>query len=278
MTTCKVAAFFVQLSITSAYFNLGLAVYFWLVICHNKTEEFFARFRMKFYVVVSCVGLSHALGGIPYYTFGVNTCHIFPPPIAKTWYPAIVFLMVPVFIVLAGTTVFTVLVLMEVHRRERASVRYRSEQKKNYYWTRRVFWKSLLYLGAFYPTHPALIVAFFVDINARTAWLMLLVSALTPSQGFWNFVVYYTYNRQRSAEGRGMASQRGSMSFDQVGYPQELPVSSAIIRTEPFANGFATADTPAFLAEDAKTEDEMDEEQNCTLTVATKHEGLISDN
>ena len=183
MTTCRVAAFFVQLSITSAYFNLGLALYFWLVICHSKTEAYCRRIRGRFYMVVLFIGLGQALGGIPFYTFGMNACHIFPPPVSKTWFPTIFFVIVPVALVMAGVTTLTVLVLLEVRRRERASVGYRAGQKK--YWTRRVFWKSVFYLLASNVFRPGGSV-----VRRYHQEHGLVVFAGLQHQGFWNFVVY----------------------------------------------------------------------------------------
>lgn len=254
MTTCKVAAFVIQLGLTSSYFNLGLAVYFWLVICRNKTEDYIRRFRWKFYSAVVVLGVGHALGGIPYYSFGVNTCHIFPPPIAKTWFPAIFFLIGPVAVVMAGATAFTLLVLLEVHRREKASVRYRAEQKRSYHWTRRVFWKSLLYLGAFYLTYPILIATFFVSIDENTAWLLLLTSALGPSQGFWNFVVYYAYNRKSANE---KSRKRGCCggSLDQASPPREIYPSTATQRTKAAVCRHDSTDDMADGWDDGKSEE-----------------------
>ena len=273
MTTCRVAAFFVQLSITSAYFNLGLAVYFWLVICHSKTEAYCRRIRGRFYMVVLFIGLGQAIGGIPFYTFGMNACHIFPPPVSKTWFPTIFFVIVPVALVMAGVTTLTVLVLLEVRRRERASVGYRAGQKK--YWTRRVFWKSVLYLLAFYPTYPVLVVALFVDITKNTAWLFLLVCS---TKVFGTLLcMHYAYHRQRSSEGRGIVTRRGSTSAEQVGLPQELRRSSGALKTNSLAPCRAFGDsTPESFREEMKSEDRIVDGDFCwSSEVDGKHDELV---
>ena len=43
--TCKAAGFFIQLSLTSTYFNLCLSVFFWLTICRAWREPMFRRIR-----------------------------------------------------------------------------------------------------------------------------------------------------------------------------------------------------------------------------------------
>ena len=156
------------------------------------------------------LGLGLAFGGIRHYTFAINSCHILPPPLVQSWFPSIFFVLVPLSIVMLGSTVFTVLVLLEVFRRERASARFST---RRYQWTRAVFWKSLLYLAAFYLTYPIMFSTFFVDVSSRVNWLFMLTSALAPSQGLWNFGVYFAYRKQ-SATRRGSksttSSRRGS--------------------------------------------------------------------
>ena len=159
------------------------------------------------YGTVTLISLVLALAGLRYYEFGFHVCQVLPPPIAASWYPAIFFFIVPLSIVLAGTTLSTIAVLLEVRRREKAAMRFRSSRylgDNQMHLTAKVFWKSVWYLSGFYLTYPIFFATFFVDITDKTIALFFLSSALNPSQGFWNFCVYaYTHrssDRKRRSE------------------------------------------------------------------------------
>ena len=206
--TCTAQGFFVHLGQTSMYFNLALAVYFWLMICRNWKEKLFRRIRFPIYLVILVVGVALSFAGIPFYEYGINQCLIYPPPIAATWYPAVFFVVLPLAIVLIGATIPTLLVLLEVRAREKASLRYQTNQR-SFYWTRRVFWKSFWYLSAFYATYPILITTYFADVRPSTYWLILTSSAISPSQGFWNFCIYYAYRGRRRRHQRRRRRRHG---------------------------------------------------------------------
>ena len=208
--TCLALGFFIQLGQTTSYFNLGLSLYFWLVICCGWRESTFRQIRYPVYGAVTLIGLVLAFAGLHYYEFGFHICQVMPPPIAASWYPAIFFFIVPLSIVLAGTTLSTIAVLLEVRRREKAAMRFRSSRylgDSQMGLTAKVFWKSVCYLWGFYITYPILFATYFVDITDKTIALFFLSSALSPSQGFWNFCVYaYTYRRSDKKQSREFGS------------------------------------------------------------------------
>ena len=208
--TCLALGFFTQLGQTASYFNLGLSLYFWLVIRFGWQESTFLRIRYPVYGAVTLIGLVLALAGLRYYEFSFHVCQVMPPPIAASWYPGIFFFILPLSIVLAGTTVSTIAVLLEVRRREKAAMRFRSSRylgDNRMRLTAKVFWKSVWYLSGFYITYPILFAMYFVDITDKTIALYFLSSALSPSQGFWNFCVYaYTYRRSEKKGSRELGS------------------------------------------------------------------------
>ena len=197
--SCTALGFFAQLGQTACYFNLTLSLYSWVVICLKWTETRLRRIRYRVYAAVVFISLVLSFAGLPYYEFGFHYCHVVPPPVAATWLPSVIFFVTPLSIVLAGTTVSTLLVLMEVRRREKASLRFRSRHRfgdDQMHLTARVFWKSVWYLAGFYLVYPILFATFFIDLTSNTFWLYYLSSAFGPSQGFWNFCVYvYTHRR-----------------------------------------------------------------------------------
>jgi len=217
--TCQMLGFFSQVGQTAYYFNLALAVYFWLVICVQCKAKTLLRGRNTLYAGLTLLGVGLALGALPFYTFGFHVCQVLPPPAASSWYPSVFFFIAPLSVVLAGTTLFTILVLLEVRRREKATLRYTSRQyqregRNNLLWTRKVFWKSLWYLAPFYLTLPVLFAIFFVDITDGTVWMLKLSTLLGSSQGFWNCCVYiYSYRRRGNGDSpRGQSGLRQSGS------------------------------------------------------------------
>ena len=232
--TCLALGFFTQLGQTASYFNFGLSLYFWLVISYGWRESTFQRIRYPVYGAVTLIGLVPAFAGLRYYEFGFHLCQVMPPPIAASWYPAIFFFIVPLSIVLAGTTLSTIAVLLEVRRREKAAMRFRADSHlgdSQMRLTAKVFWKSVWYLSGFYITYPILFTAYLVDITDKTIALYFLSSALSPSQGFWNFCVYaYTYRRFDKKRSRGSSasaqSHEGSSTVDNNRRKQVLTFSS----------------------------------------------------
>ena len=186
-------------------------MYFWLVICLGWKESTFQRIRYPVYGVVTFLSLAMALAGLPFYDFGFHLCQILPPPIAASWYPAIFFFIVPLSIVLAGTTLSTIAVLLEVRRREKAAKRLNGPGDNQMYLTAKVFWKSVWYLSGFYLTYPIFFATILTDVTENTLPLFFLSSFFIASQGIWNFLVYvYTYRRPIRKRSNGRASNRGA--------------------------------------------------------------------
>ena len=75
-TTCQIQAFMIQLGLTSIFYNLALATYFYMVIGHNWKEGQFRKYLKYLHVVLALVGLALACAAIPYYGAQFGTCYL----------------------------------------------------------------------------------------------------------------------------------------------------------------------------------------------------------
>ena len=207
-TTCTIAGFFFQVGITSIFFNLCLAIHFWLTVCAKWNNRKLARFNRWARSVALLVGLGLAFAGLPFYDFGIHACQIYPPPLARSWVPVLAITIIPIAVALTGTTVFTLLVVHEVRTREHASRNYVRGSHTTYHFTRRVFWRSSLFLLAFVGTFVVTFAMYFIQLEGKDYWLVFLASLLNPLQGFWNFLIYYLFRGGRS--GNGIAQRQRS--------------------------------------------------------------------
>ena len=74
--TCKVQAFMIQLGLTSVFYNLFLAVYFYLVIRRNWKERQFQRYINYLHGSLIIVGIIMAATALPYYGAQFGTCYL----------------------------------------------------------------------------------------------------------------------------------------------------------------------------------------------------------
>lgn len=215
-STCAAQGFFVQLGLTSMLFNMALSVYYWLMICHRWTERKFRQIRVKVYVALVFIGLGLACGALPFYENTVMYCYLVRPKIAASWFPLLFFFVGPISLVVIVSTICTLLILHRVRQTEKALMKYMhpgsANQDQLFRWTRRVWYKSCLYLGGFYLTYGFLFIANIVSIDERMAWMSFTWAVLAPAQGSINFLIYFLYKRKERAAGRTLDQQprRGS--------------------------------------------------------------------
>lgn len=76
ISTCRLQGFMIQLGYTSIFYNLGLSLYFWFVICRSWKERQFKRWIIYVHLLVLTAGFGLAFAGLPFYGSQINVCHV----------------------------------------------------------------------------------------------------------------------------------------------------------------------------------------------------------
>lgn len=76
--------FFVQLGLTSVFYNLLLSIYYKLTIVNGWREERLKRSQKWFHGIPLALGFTCAFIGIPFYDVTPFGCHLYPIPVKQT--------------------------------------------------------------------------------------------------------------------------------------------------------------------------------------------------
>mmetsp|Transcript_33469 Transcript_33469/g.47526 ORF Transcript_33469/g.47526 Transcript_33469/m.47526 type:complete len:301 (+) Transcript_33469:47-949(+) len=111
--TCKLQAFFVQLGLTTIFYNAVLALFFFILTALPNNKRLYRLFEVSssslFFIILfhGCLvglGLGLAFAGIPFYNTGLTNCQIVSPPIAFTWGPILSIFIVPIGLMTVSIT------------------------------------------------------------------------------------------------------------------------------------------------------------------------------
>lgn len=207
--TCAISGFIVELGTAVALYNLGLAVYFFFVICKEKKDRFIARYVEPFIHGVSLLlPLGFAIWAWMDSAFNplnrmAGMCFIYeyPANCSKTvdvectrghnWrligLVSGVGTLLPVWVGIITSLVF---VWCHVRRQEKKTVRY--ELSTTTKTSDNTLKQATMYVGAFFITYIACAVNQLYQGDDKTALFTLgFLSKLTfPIQGFFNCLVY----------------------------------------------------------------------------------------
>jgi hypothetical protein len=220
--TCEAQAFFVQLGVTSIFYNVSLAVYYVLVIVYGRREHFLRRIRLYLHVVPVLVGFGLAFGGLTRYGWFEYGCHIQPSPEGEMR-DALLFVVVPIGLSIVCITFAMLAVYLSVRSKSRASRRWSSGSSGTL--ERYVFWQALFYTLSFYMTWPVVFCVYVGGLDARSSryGFSVLVAFVAPLQGFNNFLVYV---RPKSYQRLGEAQKRDACSICVCLYPNHPTIVS----------------------------------------------------
>lgn len=143
--TCTAQGFFIQLGLTSPFYNLALAIYYMLVISYGWREEQINNNKVGcwLYIVPLVAGLSFAFGGIPFYDVDVIMCYISSNDHRRM----LIFLVIPLVVVIVLATAITIKIYLKVYFQERSAQRWRMTRRSNIQsLPRKVFWQGFWYL------------------------------------------------------------------------------------------------------------------------------------
>jgi len=247
--TCKAQGFFIQLGLTSAFYNMALSIYYFLVIKYGVRESRLQKHRLWFHVPALLVGFSLAFAGIPFYDAVYMIC-IVPPRVDyaslldindtqmsnalaaflpfETNIVITFFTIVPIMIVFVVGTCSLALVYLHVWKQDRAANRWRMSRGRNNALSSAVFWQFVFYTLSFLLSWPIYFAANFdaaENYDNYNFWVALLI--LFPLQGFWNAAVYFRprlmeaiRKRQTVRKRKKEQLQRGQQEQKRVALPK----------------------------------------------------------
>ncbi|KAL9183978.1 hypothetical protein ACHAXT_002064 [Thalassiosira profunda] len=240
---CAIKGFFIQLGTISAYMNVSLAVYYFLVIKQGWNDSRLTKIRWALFLTPIAVGLAWAFAGIKFY----DSLNLWCNNTASYW-PDI-----PVAIAIGVATIIMALVCWDVYKKEKASAKWRggaaavnsstaaTEQNESkrccgiipklsrkgtsggdngrQSLSSQIFWQSFFYLLAFYLTWPPYLALQYAWAGGRSFTnygLILTAATMVPLQGFWNVLVYlrprYLQKRRDKATRTGTTSNTSTQT------------------------------------------------------------------
>jgi len=182
----------------SAYMNVSLAFYYYLVIKHSWDETRLKKIRWALFLFPMAVGFAFAFAGIPFY----DSLNLWCNNTASYW-PDI-----GVAIAIGLATIVMTLVCWDVYTKEKASMKWKrraggASGDGRQTLSSQVFWQSFFYLMAFYATwspYLGLQYAWAGGSSFTNYGLILTAATLVPLQGFWNCLVYVRPRHMKKAK------------------------------------------------------------------------------
>ena len=233
-TTCRMQAVMILLNLTSMFYNMCLATYFFLIINLNWKERRFRRLLRYVHPAVIVLGTALAFASIPWagpHGYLTGVCAHQKPPSIPTDVPLTLLLTTPIAVVLFVMNVTTVAICYKVYLQEVKARRWMA--KKDLARTRRVFWQSFLYVMAFNVTQPVLLVRNYLRNNSRleSEALTMTIAILAPSQGFLNCFIYFQRSRsppsrKKKDRQKDVPRWRRWLSFQQPSLPTHTASSA----------------------------------------------------
>lgn len=121
--TCKAQGFFLQLGLTTAFYNTSLCIYYLLLIVHNWSNTRLNQIKVWLLGPPAVIGVVLAAVAIPHYKLLFTECHL---DAYQKWKPALAFFTIPCCILLFVMTAIMVKIYLHVRKGERQANRWRS--------------------------------------------------------------------------------------------------------------------------------------------------------
>lgn len=216
--TCSAQGFFSQISITTVYYNAGLAVYYVLVIVKGMSDEVIAKkFEPLIHAQAIILGLGTALAGqfLGLYNPLAWDCWIAPSPLGcqESWNNngettcirgdnasiyQWVFFYAPLWFAIGLVVALMLWIYFVVRANEKSTQRYRAAESQKH--SKQVATKAIQYVVAFCATWLLPTSFFILNVTGSFNWWLLFFTAVSvPIQGFLNLLVYFkpTYKKYR---------------------------------------------------------------------------------
>ncbi|CAB9529192.1 expressed unknown protein [Seminavis robusta] len=191
--TCTAQGFFIQLGLTSVFYAMALALYYYFVIARGWKEFQLRKILPFLHGIPLLVGFTLAFAAIPEYDSMVYVCHLEPPSSngdGKLW-PVLVYVVVPLSIAIVSITTCMILVYDSVRKRAGASRKWSFGVGNASKMQQAVFWQAFFYAAAFYITWPTMFGVYLASVDENGPLQgSLVIAFLAPLQGALNALVY----------------------------------------------------------------------------------------
>jgi hypothetical protein len=182
---------FIQLGLTSVFYAMSLAFYYYLVIALGWKEFQLRKILLAFHGLPLIVGFTLAFAAIPQYDLMVYVCHLEPASSngdGELW-PILVFVVIPLSIAIVSITGCMTLVYCKVRQQSASSKKWTFGIGSASKMQQAVFWQAFFYVLAFYVTWPPMFAVYLASVDATgPLGLTLLIAFVAPLQGFLNFL------------------------------------------------------------------------------------------
>jgi hypothetical protein len=225
--SCTAQGFFLHLGFTSILYNAALSYVYKLTVVDSFREvNFSLRYKALLLILPGILGLTVALAAIPFITFTPMACTIGSYRDVGGWPKLIGLFYVPygpAFLYIPLNTMFVYWrVRQQCYEREtvanviknESSVLSTNDKRDELpeiehpltvfsHLERRVFWQSFWYMASFFASYTIFLVVFAMDgYDTNSYPLYMVMSILTPMQGFFNSLVYFRERFWKWATGR----------------------------------------------------------------------------
>lgn len=195
--TCKAQGYFIQLGFTSVFYNTSLALYYYLAIARGWRESALRRIVPVLHAPPIILGIGLAFAGLPFYEGFDYACHLRPYSNELTessgdLWTLLVFVVGPVGFSILFISFSMVVMYFVVRAQSRVAKKWSFGFGKGAKMERLVFWQALFYTVSFYITWPVVLLVYVTgwDFEREVYGFAILVSFVSPLQGFNNFLVY----------------------------------------------------------------------------------------
>ena len=198
--TCQAQGFFTSFLCGSALYNLCLAIVYYLIVKHGKTENWL-RSNVEPWMHIGCIcyNIGLAIAMLPFGFDAYNNSDTFGcAPSDKVHIVVDIFMYYAILLVIGLITILMILLYRSVKENERKVQKYstRGSMRNLSKQSRSIAYQCFAFSGSFYVVYIPFIVYFFIELSlnhdAYDQYLRgVLVYILIPLQGFLNALVYF---------------------------------------------------------------------------------------
>ena len=200
--TCRAQGFFIQLGLTSVYYNVSMSTYYLLVIVYSWSDFKLRKIRIWLHGIPIVLGIVLSIWGLRHYDWIEYACHLCPvldgSPTFKEDYVAILLMVVvPIAISIVLIVGQLLVILFSVYRKSQTAKRWRLQSgdtsgrpSKMDILLTKTLWQCLFYTLAFSITWPMVFAVYLESVDMNGYYIALFYAFVAPLQGFNNFLVY----------------------------------------------------------------------------------------
>ena len=198
--TCQAQGFFTSFLCGSALYNLCLAIVYYLIVKHGKTENWL-RSNVEPWMHIGCIcyNIGLAVAMLPFGFDAYNNSDTFGcAPSDKVHIVVGIFMYYAILLVIGLITILMILLYRSVKQNERKVQRYSTSASMRNLCkqSRSIAYQCFAFSGSFYVVYIPFIAHFFIESSSNhddydQYVLTIFIHLLLPLQGFLNTLVYF---------------------------------------------------------------------------------------